>query len=189
MKRHALPSSDTSDNNESLNAESIVGLRPSNQENNFLEKGEVAPISPPSMAGRGGTILSISSDTIGDSPGHSSMAGRGGTILSISSDTIGNSPGHFKSNTPDTSEVTHTRSVDKASELHNSSSNVKFDNGSDLELIRVDKGEKLRPRPLRGNLSLLLDERVKVCRYLHKVTRASSCIHLSMVKQFTLREN
>ena len=40
--------SNTSDNNESLNAESIVGLRPSHQEISFLEKGGVAPISPPS---------------------------------------------------------------------------------------------------------------------------------------------
>ena len=159
------PSSDTSDNNESLNAESIVGLRPSNQENNFLEKGEVAPISPPSMAGRGGTILSINSGTIGDSPGHSSMAGRGGTILSISSDTIGDSPGHFKSNPPDTSELPiKNQWVWQVSYItHRRMSNSTLD-------------------PLWNR-----DERVKMCRYLHKVTRASNCIHLSMVKRVTSR--
>ena len=120
------PSSDTSDNNESLNAESIVGLRPSHHENNFLEKGGVALISPPSMAGRGGTILSISSDT------------------------IGNSPGHFKSNPPDTSEVTHTRSVDKASESHNSSLNVKFDTGSTLVSRRAGQNVSI---PSQGDTS------------------------------------
>ena len=168
------PLSDTSDYNESLNAESIVGLRTSHHENNFLEKGGVAPISPPSMAGRGGTILSIRSDTIGNLPGHLSMTGRGGTILSISSDTIGDLPGHssmagrgsttlsisndtiddslghFKSNPPNTSEVTHTRSVGEASELHNSSSNVKFDTGSALEPRRAGQNMSI---PSQGDTS------------------------------------
>ena len=30
----------------------------------------MARLSPPSVVGRGGTILSVSNDTVGDSPGH-----------------------------------------------------------------------------------------------------------------------
>ena len=64
------PSSDSGRNNESLNAESIVGLRPSQQGCNIPAIRGVARLSSPSVVGRGSTILSVSSDTVGDSPGH-----------------------------------------------------------------------------------------------------------------------
>ena len=158
------PSSDTSDNKKSLNAESIVGLRPSHQESNFLERGGVAPISPPSMAGRGGTILGITSDT------------------------IGNSPGQVKSNPLDTSEVTPNRSAGGASELHNSSSNVKFDTGSALESIRVDKGKTITtptsqrqfiPSTRRTSQSVSIPSQSDTSKQLHT---------LIMVKHVTLRD-
>ena len=65
-----IPSSDSRSNNESLNAESIDGLRPSCREKNIPVTREVARLSPPSMVGRGGTILSVSNDTAGNLPGH-----------------------------------------------------------------------------------------------------------------------
>ena len=102
------PSSDTRYNNDSLNAESIVGLRPNHQGCNIPEIRGVACLSPPSMVGRGGIILSVSSDTVDGSPrpqgcnipgirgvarlSPPSVVGRGGTILSVNCDVIGGSP-------------------------------------------------------------------------------------------------
>ena len=65
-----IPSSDSRCYNESLNAESIDGLRPGYQGGNIPAIRGVARLSPPSVAGRGGTILSVSNDTVSESPGH-----------------------------------------------------------------------------------------------------------------------
>ena len=68
-----------------------------------------------------------------------SVVGRGGTILSVNSDTIGSSPGHFGSNPPNARETTRKRSLNKEVELPNSLSDVKLDTMSGIEPIQAGK--------------------------------------------------
>ena len=68
-----------------------------------------------------------------------SVVGRGGTILSVNTDTIGSSPGHFGSNPPNAREATRKRSLDKEVELPNSFSDVESDTMSCIEPIQAGK--------------------------------------------------
>ena len=56
-----------------------------------------------------------------------SVVGRGGTILSVSNDTVSDPPGHFGFNHTNARDVTRKRSLDKEVKAINSSSDVKLD--------------------------------------------------------------
>ena len=54
------------------------------------------------------------------------MVGRCSTILSVSNDTVGDSPGHFGSNPTKARDVTRKNLLKKEVKSINSSSDVKF---------------------------------------------------------------
>ena len=67
-----------------------------------------------------------------------SVVGRGGTILSVSNDTVGNLPGHLGLNTSNAREVTRKRSLDKRVKLNDPSSDVGLDFNLIIEPIQAE---------------------------------------------------
>ena len=68
------PLSDTHCDNESLHAESMVGLGPSHQGFNPSDVSVVAREIPPKEVGRDGTTLNVGNDIVGDTPRHPEMS-------------------------------------------------------------------------------------------------------------------
>ena len=136
-----IPSSDSRSNNESLNAESIDGLRPSCRENNIPVLRGVARLSP------------------------SSMVGRGGTILSVSKDTVGRLPGHLELNSTNACEVTRKRSLDKGVQFNNPSSDVGLDINLIIEPIQAEEcGDRDIPASKRRVISTSQQEEHEVSK-------------------------
>ena len=110
-----------------------------------------------------------------------SMVGRGGTILSVNSDTIGGSPGYFGSNPPNEREATRKRSLDKEVELHNALSDVKLDTMSCIEPIQAGKpGDVNVPASKRRIVSTPRQDGHEAC-IPHKVIRVSNYTRFYMV--------
>ena len=68
-----------------------------------------------------------------------SVVGRGGTILSVNSDTVCDSPGHFGSNPTNARDVTRKRSLDKEVKMNYPSSDVGLNMKSNIEPIQAEK--------------------------------------------------
>ena len=68
-----------------------------------------------------------------------SRVGRVGTILSVSSDTVGDSPGRFGSKPTNARDMKRKHSTNKEVKSINSSSNVGLDIDSSIEPIQAQK--------------------------------------------------
>ena len=83
-----------------------------------------------------------------------SMVGRGGTILSVSNDTVGNLPGHLELNSTNACEVTRKRSLDKGVQFNNPSSDVGLDINLIIEPIQAEEcGDRDIPASKRRVIS------------------------------------
>ena len=67
-----------------------------------------------------------------------SVVGRGGTILSVSNDTVGDSPGLYGFYLTNARDVTRKRSLNKEVKSINSSSNVGLDIDLSIEPIQAE---------------------------------------------------
>jgi hypothetical protein len=117
------PLSDTHCDNESLHAESMVGLGPSHQGFNPSDVSVVAREIPPKEVGRDGTTLNVGNDIAGDTPRHPEMSSTDACAaahklpqndvgckcdsLNVGNDIVGDTPRHPEMSSNDACAAAH----------------------------------------------------------------------------------
>ena len=143
------PLSDTHCDNESLHADSMVGLGPSHQGFNPSDASVVAREIPPSEVGRDGTTLNVGNDIVGDTPRHPEMSSNDACAaahklpqndvgckcdsLNVGHDIVGDMPRHSGLCPTNARGVARKSPQNDALELSSSSSDVNRNIGSCIE--------------------------------------------------------